>query len=137
MKKNYGGALSLSAILFALLFIPGCNALNPLCGSSRPAPSLGSLTPSTVTMAEVNQEGGLVLNVNGNSFVESSVVIVKGVTLSTTIKSDKLLQVTITGDLITEPGTAGVKVYTPSGNSGNLGCSSGGTSGTVNLTITE
>jgi len=29
-----------------------------------------------------------------------------------------------------------VKVNTPSGNSGNLGCSSGGTSGSLVLTIT-
>jgi hypothetical protein len=46
------------------------------------------------------------------------------------------LQVTITNSLISDPGTASVTVHTPAGNSGNLGCTSGGTSHALVLTIT-
>jgi hypothetical protein len=124
----------LLAIVFILLFLPGCNALNPLCGSSRPAPVIGSLSASTITFAQVQQ--GFLLTVNGKEFVSSSVVIINGTTLSTTVKSSQQLQVTISTDLISGPGSANVTVNTPSGNSGYLGCSSGGTSSALTLTIT-
>ncbi len=59
--------LSLTALL-ALLFLPGCNnTLSPLCGSARPAPLIGSLSPSTMSFAQVQQ--GSVLIVNGSQFV--------------------------------------------------------------------
>ena len=122
------------AVVLALLCLPGCNALNPLCGSARPAPVIGSLSPNTATFAQVQQ--GLLLTVNGSDFVSSTVVIVNGKTLTTTVQSSKLLQVTITTDVISGPGTANVTVNTPSGNSGNLGCTSGGTSKGLTLTIT-
>jgi hypothetical protein len=61
--------LSLAALL-ALLFLPGCNnTLNPLCGSARPAPLIGSLSPNTMSFAPVQQ--GSVLIVNGSHFVSS------------------------------------------------------------------
>ena len=125
-----------AALAFALglLFLPGCNALNPLCGSARPAPVIASLSPSTLTFAQVQQ--GTVLIVNGSSFVSSSAVIVNGKTLSTTVQSAQQLQVTVTTDSISGPGTASVTVNTPSGNSGDLGCTSGGTSSALTLTIT-
>ena len=122
------------AIVLALLFLPGCNALNPLCGSSRPAPVIGSLSASTIAFAQVQQ--GFLLTVSGKKFVSSSVVIINGTTLSTTVESSQLLQVTIPADLISGAGTANVTVNTPSGNSGYLGCSSGGTSSALTLTIT-
>jgi hypothetical protein len=125
---------SLSAIVLALLFLPGCNALNPLCGSSRPAPVLNSLSPNTITFAQVQQ--GFLLTLNGSDFVSSSVVVINGTTLSTTVVSPRLMQVTVSTTLISGAGTAKVSVNTPSGNSGYLGCSSGGTSGTLTLTIT-
>ena len=124
----------LSALLLTLLFFPGCNALNPLCGSARPAPIIGSLSPTTITFAEVQQ--GFLLTVNGSQFVSSSVVVINGTTLSTTVVSSEELQVTITTALISAPGTASVTVDTPSGNSGDLGCTSGGTSSALVLTIT-
>ena len=65
---------------------------------------------------------------NGNQFVAASVVVINGTTLATTFVSSQELQVTITTALITGPGTANVAVNTPSGNSGDLGCNSGGTS---------
>ena len=124
----------LSALLLALLFLPGCNALNPLCGSARPAPTIGSLSATTITFAEVQQ--GFLLTVNGSQFVSSSVVVINGTTLSTTVMSSQQLQVTITTASISGPGTASVTVNTPSGNSGNVGCTSGGTSAALVLTIT-
>ena len=123
-----------SALLLALLFLPGCNALNPLCGSARPAPIIGSLSTTTITFAEVQQ--GFLLTVNGSQFVSSSVVVINGKTLSTTVMSSQQLQVTITTASISAPGTASVTVNTPSGNSGNVGCTSGGTSSALVLTIT-
>ena len=122
------------AVVLALLLLPGCNALNPLCGSSRPAPVIGSLSASTITFAQVQQ--GFLLTVNGKDFVSSSVVIINGTTLNTTVKSSQQLQVTISTDVISDPGSENVTVKTPSGNSGYLGCSSGGTSSALTLTIT-
>ena len=125
---------ALGVFLLALLALPGCKALNPLCGSARPAPVIASLSPSTNTLAEVQQ--GFPLIVTGSHFVASSVVVVNGTTLSTTVTSSTQLQVTITSALITAPGTATVTVRTPGGNSGDVGCTSGGTSSTLVLTIT-
>ena len=134
VRRTNGSPRPLRAILLTLLFLSGCNALNPLCGSARPAPVIGSLSASTITFAQVQQ--GFLLTVNGKHFVASSVVIVKGITLKTTVQSSQQLQVTIGTDSISGPGTATVTVNTPSGNSGNLGCSSGGNSNARTLTVT-
>jgi len=134
MERISDSLRPLSALLLALLFFPGCNALNLLCGSARPAPVIGSLSATTITFAEVQQ--GFLLTVNGSQFVSSSVVVINGTTLSTTVVSGQQLQVTITTALISGPGTASVTVNTPSGNSGDVGCTSGGTSSALVLTIT-
>jgi hypothetical protein len=131
--KQPGCLWPLSFILFAGLVLPGCSSLNPLCGSARPAPIIASLSPSSVTYAQVQQ--GFVLSVNGSQFVSSSVVVINGTTLSTTVTSSEQLQVTITTTVIPGPGAASVTVRTPSGTSGDLGCSSGGTSSALQLTI--
>lgn len=133
-NRGFSIPWALLAVLLALLLLPACNALNPLCGSSRPAPVIASLSPSTVTFAQVQQ--GILLTVNGTEFVSSSVVIINGKTLATTVQSSQQLQVTVTTDVISGAGTASVTVNTPSGNSGYLGCSSGGTSSALTLTIT-
>jgi hypothetical protein len=133
--KRIGAFLGpLSALLLALLVFPSCNALNPLCGSARPAPSIGSLSASTITLAQVQQ--GFVLDVYGGQFVSSSVVLINGTKLSTQVTSSTQLQVTITTAEISAPGTADVTVNTPSGTSGDVGCTSGGTSSALILTIT-
>lgn len=132
--KRICGFLPVGTLLLALLVFPGCNALNPLCGSARPTPIIGSLSPSTITFAEVQQ--GSLLTVDGSQFVSSSVVVINGTTLSTNVISSQQLQVTITTAWISAPGIASVTVSTPSGNSGNVGCSSGGTSSALVLTIT-
>ena len=124
----------LLAIGIALLLLPGCNALNPLCGSARPAPAIVSLSNTTITLAQAQQ--GFVLTVTGKKFVSSSVVVINGTTLSTTVQSSTQLQVTIPTDLITAPGSADVTVKTPAGNSMYEGCTSGGTSSALTLTIT-
>jgi hypothetical protein len=124
----------LLVLLFALLVFPGCNALNPLCGSARPAPIIGSLSASTIAFAEVQQ--GFVLTVYGSQFVSSSVVVINGTALSTSVTNSQQLEATITTAVIPAPGTASVTVNTPSGNSGDLGCTSGGTSRALVLTIT-
>ena len=134
MKRISAFLRPLAALLLALLVFQGCNALNFLCGSARPAPIIGSLSASMITFAEVQQ--GFLLTVNGSQFVSSSVVVINGTTLSTDVTSSQQLQVTITTALISAPGTASVTVYTPSGNSGDLGCTSGGTSLALVLTIT-
>jgi hypothetical protein len=126
--------LPLSALLLGLLVLQGCNALNPLCINARPAPVMGSLSVSTITFAQVQQ--GFLLTVNGSHFVSSSVVVINGTTLNTANTSSQQLQVTITTALISAPGTANVTVRTPSGTSGDLGCTSGGTSHVLVLTIT-
>ena len=125
--------LSVAALL-ALVFHPGCNnALNPLCGSSRPAPLIGSLSPSTMSFAQVQQ--GTLLMVNGSQFAPSSEVVINGKTLGATVISAQQLSVMITTSLISGPGTMKVSVHTPGGNSGDLGCSSGGDSSALTLTI--
>ena len=120
--------------LVGLLSFPACNAINPLCGSARPAPTISSLSPATIQFSEVQQ--GAVLTVNGSDFVSSTVVVINGTTVATTVISSQQLQATLTTALITSPGTANVVVNTPSGNSGDLGCKSGGTSGSLALTVT-
>ena len=134
MKRTGAFLQSLSVLLLASLVFQGCNAVNPLCGSARPAPIIGSLSTSTITLAEVQQ--GFVLNVYGAKFVSSSVVVINGTDLNTVVTSSTQLQVTITTTVISAAGTASVTVNTPSGNSGDLGCSSGGTSDALVLTIT-
>ncbi len=126
----------LSALLLALLVFQACNALNPACGSARPAPIIGSLSASTVMLSQVQQPQGFVLVVYGSQFVSSSVGVINGTALSTVVTSSTQLQVTLTTAVISAPGTASVTVNTPSGNSGDLGCTSGGTSSALVLTIT-
>lgn len=120
--------------LLALLFLSGCNnTLNPLCGSARPAPVIGSLSPSTITFAQVQQ--GAMLTVNGSNFVSSSQVMINSTSLSPTVLSDEQLTVKLTTDVISAPGNVNVSVLTPSGNSGDLGCTSGGQSSVLALAV--
>jgi IPT/TIG domain len=125
--------LSLAALL-SLVFLPGCNnTLNPFCGSARPAPLIGSLSPGTISFAQVQQ--GSVLIVNGSQFVSSSDVVINGKALSTTVASSQQLRVMLTTGVISGPGAVNVAVQTPSGNSGDVGCTSGGTSSVLVLTV--
>ncbi len=135
MKRIFLSLPALGSLLLALLVSQGCNALNPLCDSARPAPILSSLSATSITFAQV--QAGFLLTLNGSEFVGSSVVIINGTTLTTQVLSSKQLTVTITTALISAPGTASITVSTPSGNTGYVGCSSGGTSQAIVLTITS
>jgi len=126
---------SLIAVISLTLFaLAGCsNAINPFCGNVRPAPEIGSISPSTVSFADVQQ--GVTLTVTGSNFVPASEIVVNGKTLAATPISSSKLQVTLNTAVITQPGSVNVKVTTPSGNSGDVGCSSGGTSSVLVLTV--
>jgi hypothetical protein len=124
----------LSALLLASVVFQACNGLNPLCGSARPAPIIGSLSATTISFTQV--QPGFVLNVYGSQFVSSSLVVINGTKLTTLVISSTQLQATITTDVISAPGTASITVNTPGGNSGDLGCTSGGSSSAIVLTIT-
>jgi len=96
-------------------------------------PVIGSLSPSTVTFAEVQQ--GVVLTVNGSNFVPASEIMVNAKALAAKANSSEQLQVTLTTDVISGPGPVNIKVSTPSGNSGDVGCSSGGVSTVLVLNV--
>ena len=130
-SRNYG--ISLAGLLAFFSLAGRNNTLNPLCGSARPMPVIGSLSPSTITFAQVQQ--GFVLTVNGSNIVSSSEVVINSTPLSPTVVSDEQLKVKLTTDVISEPGPVKVSVLTPSGNSGNLDCTSGGQSSTLVLTV--
>jgi hypothetical protein len=121
-------------VILLLSILPGCNnTLNPLCGSARPAPEIGSLSPSTVAFAQVEQ--GLTLTVNGTNFVSSSEAMVNGKVLAASVLTSTQMKVKVGTDVISGPGTVSVAVTTPSGGSGDVGCSSGGTSTALTLTV--
>jgi hypothetical protein len=123
----------LSSMLVVLLLLPGCNALNPLCGSARPVPVLNSISPTTMVFSQLPPS--FVLTATGSQFVASSVVVLNSTTLATAVKSSSQLAVTIGSSMISAPGNFNVAVQTPAGNTGNLGCSSGGTSSVRVLTV--
>ena len=121
-------------IAIASLFLSGCNnTLNPLCGSARPVPSIGSLSPTSVTFSQVQQ--GTVLTVNGSEFVPASEILINGKAITATAVSSTQLKVTLTTGVISGPGPVNVSVLTPSGNSADLGCTSGGKSTVLVLTV--
>jgi len=125
--------LSLLALL-AVLFFPGCsNTLNPFCGSARPAPLIGSLSPSSLSYSQVQQGSALV--VNGSQFVASTIVLVNGKPLATSVVSNGKLKVMLTSGVISGPGAVNIQVQTPSGSTSDLGCSSGGSSSVLVLKV--
>jgi len=109
------------------------NTLNPLCGSARPAPMIASLSPSTVSFSQV--QSGTMLTINGSHFVSSTEVLLNSTALAATVVSDSQLKIKLTSAVIAAPGKVQVQVKTPTGNSGDLGCTSGGTSSALTLTV--
>jgi hypothetical protein len=134
VMKPIGYLRLLSFLVLALFVFQGCTSLNPLCGSARPSPTIGSLSPSTVTFTEVQQ--GFLLAVNGSHFVSSSVVVVNGTTLSTLATSSQQVQATITTAVISASGNRKREGQYSERELGDLGCTSGGTSQALVLTIT-
>ncbi|HZQ20737.1 MAG TPA: IPT/TIG domain-containing protein [Terriglobales bacterium] len=127
-------SVRLLLIALALLTSAGCsNAINPFCGNVRPSPEIGSISPSTVALSDLDQ--GVLLTVNGSNFVPASEIVVNGKALAATALSSSKLQVMLNSAVISQQGSVNVKVMTPSGNSGDVGCTSGGTSSILVLTI--
>jgi hypothetical protein len=119
--------------LVVLLLLPGCNTLNPLCGSARPVPILNSISPKTMAFSQLPPT--FVITATGSEFVSSSVVVFNGATLATGVTNHSQLTATITSSMISAPGSFNVVVKTPAGNTGDVGCSSGGTSSAQVLTV--
>ena len=134
MRLRRCGLPFVCLLVLGLMLLLGCNnTLNPLCGSARPVPVIGSLSPSSVTFAQV--QAGVTITVNGNQFVSSSEVMVNSTAIAATVLSPQKLTVKLSTDVVTGPGTVKMMVQTPAGNSGNLGCTSGGTSSALMLTV--
>jgi hypothetical protein len=134
MRLPSSGVLFACLLALAFSMLLGCsNTLNPLCGSARPAPVIGSLSPSTMSFDDVQQ--GSTLTVNGSHFVSATQVVINSTPLSATVVSDQQLKVKVSTDVISAPGEVKVMAQTPSGNSGDLGCSSGGNSSVLTLTV--
>jgi hypothetical protein len=123
---------SLFAPLLAVVFLVGCGALNPFCGSARPKPGLTSLEPNPASLAQVEQ--GLLLTVNGGHFYSNSYLLWNGEALPTTVSSTQL-QATITTTQISSPGTAQIVVHIPAYLSGDIVCDSGGYSEALTFTV--
>jgi len=94
---------------------------------------IGSLSPTAVSFSQVQQ--GATLTVNGSQFVAASEVEINGTPLATTVVSKTQLKVTLTTGIISGPESVKVNVVTPSGNSADLGCSSGGKSSVLVLNV--
>jgi len=123
--------VGLSTLAFAIV---GCNnTLNPLCSSARPVPVIQSLSRTSMTFADVQQ--GALLTVNGSQFVSSTEAMINSTILSATVVSPQQLNVQLSTDLISGTGPVNVMVQTPSGNTGDLGCTSGGKSSVLILTV--
>ncbi len=127
-------SLSLACLLTLAFAIVGCNnTLNPLCGSARPAPLIQSLSPTSMTFEDVQQ--GALLTVKGSEFVSSTEVVINSTPLSAAVVSARQLNVKLSTDLISAPGSVSVMAKTPGGNSADLGCTSGGQSSVLTLTV--
>jgi len=124
-----------SLLALGTLMLAGCNnTLNPLCGSARPAPVIGSISPSTISFTDLEQPG-VTLTVSGSHFVSSSQVLINTTPISATVVSEQQMKVKLSTAVIPQPGQVKVMVQTPSGNSGDVGCTSGGTSSALMLTV--
>ena len=124
---------SLAIPLLGVFAWPGCSAINPLCSSSRPVPVLTSINPTSVTATEA--KGTFILNVTGSQFVSASVVVINKVTVASDVTSSTTIKATVGAANLNGAGTYGVWVNTPAGNSGDLGCDSGGSSSQATLTV--
>lgn len=131
---SMSATIRLGHLLALLVLLPGCNSLNPLCGSARPVPVLSSVSPTTIAFSQLPATFSLILT--GSQFVSSSVVVFNGTTVPTTVNSKSQLTATVTSSLIAGPGSYSVQVQTPAGNSADFACSSGGKSATLRLTVT-
>jgi hypothetical protein len=122
-----------SLLLVVPLVLTGCNALNPFCGSARPAPRLTSISPTSVDLSQLPSP--FVITAIGTHFVSSSDVVFNGDTFAAVVVSSTQLTVTLPSSAVPTAGSFNFEVRTPAGNSGAVGCSSGGTSSAQVLTV--
>jgi len=73
--------------------------------------------------------------VNGSNFVASSEIVINGRALASNVVNSQQLKITLTSSVVSGPGAVNISVMTPSGNSSDLGCSSGGKSSVLVLTV--
>src|SRR5207247_198207 len=106
-----GGGNS-NALTFTINIIP-----------TNPAPTLGSLSPSTATVGAA----AFTLTVNGTNYVSGSVVQWNSGARATTIASDRRLGAASSASDVATAGTASVTVFSPTPG--------GGTSGALTFTI--
>jgi hypothetical protein len=124
----------LVAVVVLTFAIVGCNnTFNPLCASSRPAPVIGSISPATVPFTQV--QNGTTLTITGSNFVSSTQVLIGSKPISATVVNPQKLTVKVNTGVIPSPGEVKVAVDTPAGNTGDLGCTSGGKSSVLTLTV--
>lgn len=123
----------LAAIALAVTSVGCNNTLNPLCASARPAPVIGSLSPATVPFTQV--QNGTTLTITGSNFVSSTQVLIGSKPISATVVNPTKLTVKVNTGVISEPGDVKVSVNTPAGNTEDLGCTSGGKSSALTLTV--
>jgi len=130
-------ALPFSCLVAAValtLAIVGCNnTFNPLCASARPAPVIGSISPATVPFTQV--QNGTTLTITGSNFVSSTEVMIGSKPISAKVISPTKLTGKVNTGVISGPGDVRVAVDTPAGNTGELGCTSGGKSSVLTLTV--
>jgi len=130
-------ALPFSCLVAAVALTPaivGCNnTFNPLCASARPAPVIGSISPATVPFTQV--QNGTTLTITGSNFVSSTEVMIGSKPISAKVISPTKLTVKVNTGVISGPGDVRVAVNTPAGNTGELGCTSGGKSSVLTLTV--
>ena len=131
---RYRASWLIGVVPLCLLAVTSCGT-SVLCSDARPVPVIASLMPSKVSFSQVQQT--FVLTVNGSSFVSSSVILVNGVALKTTVVSSTSLKGTVSDTEIATAGAANVAVHTPSNLSGDVGCNSGGNSAALTLTVTN
>jgi len=134
MRLRSCGLPFVCLLVLGFTFLLGCNnTLNPLCSSARPAPVIGSLSPSSVSFSQVQQ--GFTMIVNGSEFVSTSQIMVNTTPIAATVVSPTEMKVNLTTDVISAPGSVKIMVQTPGGNSGDVGCTSGGNSSALTLTV--
>lgn len=127
-------ALWFACLLLLAFSAVGCNnTLNPLCSSARPAPVIGALSPSTVPFSQIMS--GTTVTITGSNFVGATEVLVNSTPLSATVVSPTKLTVKLSTGEISGPGQVKIALETPSGNTADLGCTSGGKSSALMLTI--
>jgi hypothetical protein len=125
--------ISVVILVGTIVPLSGCNAINPVCRSARPSPVLTSIDPTSVSYSDVQQT--FTLNIAGSRFVASSVAVIDSVQLATVVTSSTTMTATVGPTDIKSPGTVQVWVFTPAGNTGDLGCSSGGNSSKTSLIV--